>query len=356
MPKSATKKLPTPARLADKDATLRAPARFLHNDALRAEVIQLLSRHWPQGRRKWADVTLNLADRFSVLKNLPKAVVVQPDETAPPRDFRSESLDKPNLHLESIVLPLSRPVLFVQDNDFGTAPLKYWQDRLDPARGYIKPGIPAVGRIELKNHDSYAWNGTAWLVRPNVAVTNRHVALAFAAKQNGRWVFSTNSVGKYIQSKIDFREEYQRPDEEELDVVGILHVEEGDNPDIALLQVKPDPARGNGIPLAKAVAANTEIVTIGYPKYDSSIPDPEMLIRIFGGIYDVKRLSPGVVTEATPNLLKHDCSTLGGNSGSAMISLATGEAVGLHFGGSYKISNFAVPAPVIFNLLTNLGL
>ncbi len=81
-----------------------------------------------------------------------------------------------------------------------------------------------------------------------------------------------------------------------------------------------------------------------------------MLVRIFNGIYDVKRLSPGVVTESTPNLLKHDCSTLGGNSGSVMINLATGEAVGLHFGGSYKISNLAVPAPVISDLLTKLGL
>ena len=333
----------------------RAPSRFLHNDALRAEVIQHLSKHWPRGRRNWVDVNLHLANRFAVLKGLPMAVVVQPEGSPPPpRDFRPESLDKPSLQLESIVLPLTRPVLFVQDNDFGIAPLKYWQDRLNPSRDKIKAGIPAVGRIELKNHDSYAWNGTAWLVRPDVAVTNKHVALAFAANQNGRWVYRTNSAGKYIKSKIDFREEYERPAEEELDVVGILYVEEGDNPDIAFLQVKPDPARSAGIPLAKEVNANTEIVTIGYPKYDSSIPDPDMLIQIFEGIYDVKRLSPGVVTQATPKLLKHDCSTLGGNSGSAMISLATGEAVGLHFGGSYKISNFAVPAPIISELLGKL--
>ena len=88
------------------------------------------------------------------------------------------------------------------------------------------------------------------MVRRDVAVTNKHVALAFAARQNERWVYRTNAAGKFIQSKIDFREEYERPAEEEQDVVGILYVEEGDNPDIAFLKVKPDPARGDGIPLA----------------------------------------------------------------------------------------------------------
>ena len=42
--------------------------------------------------------------------------------------------------------------------------------------------------------------------------------------------------------------------------------------------------------------------------------------------------------------MEHDASTLGGNSGSAVIDLETGEAVGLHFAGSYLQANYAVPA------------
>ena len=49
---------------------------------------------------------------------------------------------------------------------------------------------------------------------------------------------------------------------------------------------------------------------------------------IFGDVYDKKRLAPGQVTEARPDVLLHDCSTLGGNSGSVLVDLATGEAVG----------------------------
>lgn len=342
---------------ATETETAPAPSRLLHNEKLRAEVIEHLGNNWPHGFRKWNRVAAYLHEHATVLKNLPKPGIVQPEGSTPPRDFIPESLDTPSVHLESIILPLARPVLFVQDNDFGKSPLQYWQDRLDPARDKIKSGIPFVGRIQLKNHDLHEWNGTAWLVRPDIAITNAHVAKVFASNQNGRWIYRANSSGKTIRSTVDFREEYQRPNVvEELDVVDIIHVEDSEDPDFALLRVKPDPARGVGIPLAASVTSGTEVATIGYPKYDTSIPDPPMMVAIFGGVYNVKRLAPGVVTDSDAKLLKHDCSTLGGNSGSTIISLATGEAVGLHFGGTFKKNNFAVPAPVISKLLTDRGL
>ena len=42
--------------------------------------------------------------------------------------------------------------------------------------------------------------------------------------------------------------------------------------------------------------------------------------------------------------LTHDASTLGGNSGSAVVDLSTGRIIGLHFAGIYLDANFAVPA------------
>jgi endonuclease G len=39
----------------------------------------------------------------------------------------------------------------------------------------------------------------------------------------------------------------------------------------------------------------------------------------------------------------HDCSTLCGNSVSAVLDVATGQVIALHFGGSYLKSNFGVP-------------
>lgn len=44
---------------------------------------------------------------------------------------------------------------------------------------------------------------------------------------------------------------------------------------------------------------------------------------------------------AAGRLLTHDCSTLGGNSGSAVVDLDTHQVVGLHFGGKYLTGNSA---------------
>ena len=64
---------------------------------------------------------------------------------------------------------------------------------------------------------------------------------------------------------------------------------------------------------------------------------------IFGKTYNKKRLAPGGITEVKSTLLLHNCTTLGGNSGSAVVDLDSGEALGLHFSGSFLATNYAVP-------------
>ena len=76
------------------------------------------------------------------------------------------------------------------------------------------------------------------------------------------------------------------------------------------------------------------------------------MTAIFGDVYDKKRLAPGQVTAVAADQLCHDCSTLGGNSGSVLLDFATGEAVGLHFAGRFLENNFAVPSMVIKNRLS----
>src|SRR5207302_83693 len=78
------------------------------------------------------------------------------------------------------------------------------------------------------------------------------------------------------------------------------------------------------------------------------IPDEQIMETYFGGVYDVKRLAPGLVMEGGDRTeIRHDCTTLGGNSGSAVVDLNTGKAVGLHFAGLYRVANYAVPATVV---------
>jgi endonuclease G, mitochondrial len=64
--------------------------------------------------------------------------------------------------------------------------------------------------------------------------------------------------------------------------------------------------------------------------------------QIYGEIFDKKRLAPGAITDVDQNRVLHNCTTLGGNSGSVVVDLKSGEALGLHFSGSFLRTNFAV--------------
>src|SRR5262249_27243842 len=75
---------------------------------------------------------------------------------------------------------------------------------------------------------------------------------------------------------------------------------------------------------------------------------------VFGEVYDKKRLAPGQIMSVGPEELEHDCSTLGGNSGSPVVRLGTGEVVGLHFSGVFLQANYAVPAPRVRELLAGV--
>jgi hypothetical protein len=85
-----------------------------------------------------------------------------------------------------------------------------------------------------------------------------------------------------------------------------------------------------------------EVYVIGYPASDSRRNDPDEMRRIFDNIYNVKRLQPGEVKRVARREFEHDCSTLGGNSGSCVIDLESHEVLGLHFSGRYLEANKAV--------------
>ena len=52
--------------------------------------------------------------------------------------------------------------------------------------------------------------------------------------------------------------------------------------------------------------------------------------KLYRGEYDVKRFAPGFVTEPRSGRTTHDCTTLGGNSGSVVVDMENGKVVGLH--------------------------
>ncbi len=264
---------------------------------------------------------------------------------------------------EAVVRLFGRPVLLVQDDAVTQDVLDglesaEWKTRLAAAKKWIEPRLPAVGRINLGNHPSYAWVGTGWVVRNRILVTNRHVAREFCrfSGAEGRFVFQLHDQNRRsVSPRIDFRTEYDRSVERDFKIVEVLHIGDDDGPDVAFLLLD-DAADGvPPIPLAGArPGEGSHLAVIGYPAEDHRHNDPDAMRRIFDGIYEVKRLAPGRVMGAFRDFFTHDCTTLGGNSGSAVLDLARGEAVGLHYAGTPRTANFAVPAPLIAERLERL--
>src|SRR5262249_8768328 len=104
------------------------------------------------------------------------------------------------------------------------------------------------------------------------------------------------------------------------------------------------------IELATSIAKEQEVATIGYPAYDSRIPEPDLMERIYGKVYNKQRLAPGNVTQVGETVLWHNCTTLGANSGSVVLDLNSGRAL-MHFSGSFLKANYAVRADVIKGIL-----
>jgi len=259
--------------------------------------------------------------------------------------------------LEAIILLRGRPVLLVQQDMWQpprSSEIAKWLGDPTQAGNPLRRRLPSVGRIEIVGDDDHDYIGTGWMLTEDVLITNRHVAEAFGVKRgDGAFAFRRQPVGEEIRVRADFKREYERPDLLQVGVRELIYIAPpGDIfPDMALLRLDrggpalPPPVELDDKPLIIDPNNPQTLAVIGYPAEDSR-NDAMASRQIFDGIYRVKRLSPGRVMTVAPNgrLLEHDCTTLGGNSGSPVINLTTGRACGLHFAGTYRSRNFAVTA------------
>lgn len=278
--------------------------------------------------------------------------------------------EKPSIgrsELEAIVLAIVRPPLLVQGGTFVppadmVPEVKRIVDGLKP--GKINPVIARTARVELGNVPRVPYVGTCWVIRKltdtrAIVVTNRHVAEEFA-RPDGRGAYNFMTLPNFrdYEVNVDFLEEHQGSGDRQAPVIKVVFMAGREAADIALLEVEGEELRGlDEIKLSDAkLKTGTPIGVIGYPAYDSR-SDPEDVAAYFGDIFDVKRFSFGEVTGVSNTVpeFTHDATTLGGNSGSVVIDRETGEAVGIHFAGDYKIANYAVPASEIKAALKGLS-
>ena len=264
------------------------------------------------------------------------------------------------IELESIAMRRQRPVLAIRDNVtklvfIDEADSEIWGERLKKARPLLDTAIPAVGRIDLTGAQ-LDWVGTGWLVANNIIVTNRHVANEFATRRGDGFAFRMGLNGQ-ISADVDFLQEIENPNRLVFKLLKPLHIEQPPGPDVAFFEIEI--VSGNAkfatpVDLATSIAETENVAVVGYPAYDSRIPEPELMERIYGKVYNKKRLAPGGVTRIESTRLWHNCTTLGGNSGSVVFDLSNGQALGLHFSGSFLATNYAVRADVVKQLLADI--
>ncbi len=259
---------------------------------------------------------------------------------------------------EAIILRLGRPSFLIQNDRFVIpTDQRVWSDRLQPGRVQLESAIRAVGRVELQGHPSFPWVGTAWLVESDLIVTNRHVANEFARQSGRTFAFRPGVNGQLMRANIDFREEFQVSGEASIEIERVVYIAPDGpaQPDMAVLKLRTSVDRPP-IPLANSSEPEGEYISvIGYPARDDRRNDPDAAKSIFNDIYEKKRLAPGKVQGSDPSdllVLKHDCSTLGGNSGSVVFDVTSGRAIGLHFGGRFELSNFAVRIEAVRRVLS----
>ena len=249
--------------------------------------------------------------------------------------------------LEAIVMKENRPVVFVRGSSYDDVGSPWTSLNTPDVKTRLSSLFPLIGRIELPNSTLVPYAGTGFVVGKGLIATNRHVAEEFSRE-----------LGLTIQYRggdaaIDFKRQVDTPEDDHTAYLTVRGVEMI-HPywDMALLQV-------DGLPTDKMLnlavrspeeLVNHNIVAVGYPAPDPR-NDVELQNKIFGAVYYVKRLQPGVVRaraqvqsfENRVNAMTHDASTLGGNSGSAIIDVDSGEVVALHFAGEYLKANYAVP-------------
>ncbi|GAA2148932.1 hypothetical protein GCM10009760_41570 [Kitasatospora kazusensis] len=260
---------------------------------------------------------------------------------------RTDELDEDELFgVEAIVLLEGRPALRIRNGDFDGQDGDW--SVLDGQRPRIRESISRVGRINVSGHLRLNWVGTAFMVAPDAVLTNRHVAVEFARADGPAWTFQPGMGAGFEPT--DEPQEGPAPAKGVQAVTGIVGIHP--DVDLAVLRVTPTADAGPTARTPVEVAADPpddvvgrQVYVIGYPAWDGRRNEPESMRRIFMDVYNVKRLQPGRTTDLIPDdfTVKHDCSTLGGNSGSPVFDLDGHRVLGLHYGGRYGIGNYAVP-------------
>ena len=265
-------------------------------------------------------------------------------------DFLERHSNSTNLLEVIVVTDGSRPSFMIKNGkvDFDSSPVGEWKDVIEAGGANLQRAIDCTGRIN--NGSTHV--GTGFLVHRNLIVTNRHVLQAVARQKNdGSWELRPDS-------NIDFGHEFQgiaslnKRKLTNLIFTGTKTIDrfrlDHSKLDLALIElanVPDEQVPPHVLDWNKGTAwtwDGQDVFIVGYPGDPRAlnVPDytPALLEQLFMTTFGCKRLAPGRVMERSADdldwTLKHDATTLGGNSGSVIVPKSLElRASALHYGG-----------------------
>ena len=232
-----------------------------------------------------------------------------------------------------------------------------WEKILVPVLKNLFWTASRTGRIETGKTIFPAWLGSAFLFSENGhMMTNRHVLTI----QDFCWHDSDQNVAwsKQVPHLVNFDALYLNATGNAnsvkfKEVPYLAHPGEYDCGVIRLDEKYLSKELKKPIPLYTGELSKDElkgrlVCVIGHPGFDQYADGAER-DYVFRGIYSKKRIMPGRLLGINEDrtVMYHDCSTLGGASGSCIIDLEEGESfgkiIGLHWGGVHGEQNYATP-------------
>jgi len=254
--------------------------------------------------------------------------------------------------LEAIIEITGRPAMRYENGNVGMPSAlgenEHWRVLIATARNDINLASAAVGRIMITGLSGLPENiGTGWRLGQDLLVTNRHVGLLMVKKPDSRPPDLTLDEARH--PFIDFSATDNATTTKRFDIAALVYCAAEEFVDVAILKVKSGLA---DLPAALTLDWNPD--SLGSKREDSNGAGSEFMGKevyvvghpfkqrrsqaiaaVFGTADGLKRWSPGLIKRIHRNepILEHDCSTLGGNSGSCVLSAEEHAVIGIHMGG-----------------------
>jgi Trypsin-like peptidase domain len=275
-----------------------------------------------------------------------------------------ESLSFPQvMALEAVLHTRGRPALRVEGDSLEALSEEkhpgsgFWRVIQDQHENAIIAATGSTGAVVVNDTlfaNGRPWvQGTAWLIAPDLVITNRHVLFppfgqALARRRPG--APTAARIKSDLEVSLDFAFDNGPARTQRYRVLEVPFVSAPEDPiDVALLRIERLPS-ALAVPSPLRVAAATleareleRLYVIGHPGRMPNVPEDVRLV--FNDPDERKRVSYGETMDpddANPHDLVYDPSTIGGFSGGSVLAFGAGEVVALHYWGNATSGNRAL--------------